>query len=191
MIPILFVPEHKKEPAERLVKYCFDLDGTVVKTLSWGHDRPGLCYPHAANSVFCWCLKQMDEPFFWLEADSIPLKPGWLSRLQAAFEQRGLPIMMTSDFQTPFDLCCGIGAYDPNAIRWLTTKLIGPDRGWDGYLTKERGDLISRTGLIQHSYGLYAPDGHATPWMFPEHKRIIRETSVIFHKDLKQGLIPC
>ena len=148
-------------------------------------------YPFVANAAFCYCAKRMDSPFLWLESDSVPIKPGWLSAIKAEFSKKEKPILHTSDFQTPFDLCCGVGCYDPKAIRGLCPNVIGPNRGFDGYLHFEKPELIARSHLIQHSYGCYMPDGNAAPWLFPEHQWLLRNTTMIFHKDSKQGLISC
>lgn len=188
MIAVIFKPEKQAAAVDRLVKYCALLDGTKVEVLSWGPDPADAKYPDVCNQAFQWTAQQVSRPFFWLEADSIPLRPGWLRALEVEYLKGGKPIMISSDQQTPFDLSCGIGIYDPFLIREdFPTDFAG---GWDGWLVEHAPHLPHRTELIQHSYGKYNTEGVATGWEFPRDSWLLRKSAQIFHKDQSQSLIP-
>ena len=184
--PIIVAAKSQAERVDRLCKYCYELDGTKLVVLP--KHEPNEPYPHCNNSAFHQAAVFMKgSPFLWMEADSIPLKPGWVKTLSEEYKHLGKPFMLSSDSNPPHDLVGGIGIYGPDSHFLIPQKIeFG---GWDAWMIKHLDGMISKTPLIQHSYGNYNSEGIATPWRFPRDNHIIREDAVLFHADKFQTLI--
>ena len=182
--PVIFAAPRQRPLVDRLVRHCKELDGTVVKVIA--APEPTLPYPDICNWAFIETCRQMaGKTFFWLEADSIPLRAGWLKEIEKEWEEAtafGKSILWTSDSNPPDDLCCGVGVYGPDTLTHLPESIS--QVGFDGWLMTNCYHLIHRTPIIQHSYGSYA-NGKVSLWRHPKP----RDTAVIFHKDQFQDLI--
>lgn len=184
---ILNIAPHEKRQAEKLVRYIKELDGTEVITMQFD-DPPGMRYPEVANWAFKQCAKAMiGKPFVWIEADSIPLKAGWLQAITEEYYRVGKPYLYVKTLNPPFDNFTGIGVQGPNAYEQAPDGFT--TGGFDEWIVTHYGDIVGRTDLIQHSYGFYDSKGDATLHEFPRDIGIIRPDAVLFHKDQKQGLI--
>lgn len=170
---------------DKLVQYCKQLDGTVIKIIQ--NDEKVTSYPERNNHALQQAFNAMgDEPFIWLEPDSIPLKKGWTVALEFEYKKLGKHIMLSSDSNPPHDIVGGIGVYGGLARKLIP---IGIKRdGWDGWTIKHIKPLVAFTPLIQHTYGKYEK-GICSEHLFPRDRRIIRSNAVIFHRDKRQGLI--
>ena len=90
-----------------LVQYCKQLDGTVIKIIQ--NDEKVTSYPERNNHALQQAFNAMgDEPFIWLEPDSIPLKAGWIAAIEAKYNKLGKHIKLTSDTNPPHDIVGGI-----------------------------------------------------------------------------------
>ena len=184
---VLNIAPHEKRQAEKLVRYIKELDGTEVITMQF-KDPPGMRYPEVANWAFKQCAKAMaGKPFMWIEADSIPLKAGWLQAITEEYYRVGKPYLYVKTLNPPFDNFTGIGVQGPNAYEQAPDGFT--TGGFDEWIVTRYGDIVGRTDLIQHSYGFYDSRGDATLHEFPRDIGIIRPDAVLFHKDQKQGLI--
>ena len=174
---------------DRLVDYVNRLDGTEVVVIKCREETTE--YPDRNNFALKQAADYMaGEPFFWMEPDSIPLKQGWLKAAEEEYIRGGKEFMLSSDQNPPHDMIGGIGIYG-SSTRWLIPKHIDgrlKGHGWDGWLINSIPHTIHRTPLIQHSYGDYTY-GHAEPHRFPRDSAMIRDTSLIFHRDKFQDLI--
>jgi hypothetical protein len=172
------------QEVNKLVDYCHKLDGTNVFVID--NDEKISSYPERNNHALQQAFAVMESrPFIWMEPDSIPLKKGWASALEKEYYSLGKDIMISSDTHPPHDLVGGIGVYGGLA-RKLIPAGISND-GWDGWMIKNIKPLLSFTPLIQHSYADYSKG--CEPHIFPRDKKMIRDDSVIFHRDKFQGLI--
>jgi len=184
---VLNIAPHEKRQAEKLIRYIKELDGTEVITMKFD-DPPGMRYPEVANWAFRQCAKAMrGKPFIWIEADSIPLKAGWVKVLTEEYEEVGKPYLYVKTLSPPFDNYTGIGVQGPDAYDQAPEGFT--TGGFDEWIVRNYGNLIGRTDLIQHSYGFYDSKGDATLHEFPRDLSLIRSDAVLFHKDQKQGLI--
>ena len=131
------------------------------------------------------------EPFFWLEPDSIPLKAGWLKAIESEYMYCCKQFMLSSDKNPPFDIIGGIGVYGPRTHEIIPKHIDGDmdGYGWDMWMLCKIPNMIHWSPLIQHSYGVYDKWGKATPHQFPRNNNIIRDKSVIFHRDKYQDII--
>lgn len=57
---------------------------------------PETQWPYGANWAFqstAWQMMNFGRPWFWMESDCVPLKPGWLKRWQEEYDRCGKPMM--------------------------------------------------------------------------------------------------
>lgn len=200
MLPaVVTCPPHLRVAVERLALYCRRLDGTEldIVPIHPEEDRPiiqkwdgtpFLAPCLAAASLHKAAVRHQGHPFCWLEHDSIPLQRGWLKRIQKEYRRLGKEYMLSADSHPPHDLIGGIGVYGPDT-HWLVPTQF-KEWGWDLWVLRNLGSMLSRTELIQHSYGHYAADGTVTPHRFPKDQALLRADAVIFHRDPRQDLIP-
>lgn len=183
---VIVQAEAQKDRVQKLVDYCYKLDGTSITILE-GDTRTRATYPHCNNAAFHQAAEHFKgRPFIWLEPDSIPLKPNWRRELCDEYKRSGKEFMLSSDSHPPLDIIGGIGVYGSNS-HYLIPKNISKG-GWDGWMLEHLKSVIHFSPLIQHTYGRY--DGsRAWPWRFPKNKSIIREDAVLFHRDRFQELI--
>lgn len=171
-----------------LVRHIKQLDGTEVIVLDVFEETE--LYPDRNNYALRQAAKAIPgEPFFWLEPDCVPLCAGWLNKLESEYVRAGKEFMLSSDQNPPHDMIGGIGVYGPST-RWLVPKDV-PEYGWgwDTWMDNHIPHLIHKTPLIQHSYGIYDEFGVAEPHRFPRDREMIRENSLVFHRDKHQDLI--
>lgn len=69
-------------------------------------------------------------PFFWCETDCIPLKSGWLDRLEAEYVRAGKPFM-GSIVDAPFRHLTGTAIYPPNIQDLSSRILLAHEIAWD------------------------------------------------------------
>jgi hypothetical protein len=195
MLPVVIaqVP-HQKLRVERLVQYCKDLDGTKVRVVPVDDSLfvPQYNTNHFANRQsfsFHTAAKAMrGSPFIWLEADSIPLKPGWVDALSKEYAKLKSPFLLPPTPESPYDVAAGIGVY-PAESHWLIPQQF-QNFAWDLWQTRHLAPAIKTTRLLQHSYGAYDNAGNAQEHRFPRDKDIIRPDAVLFHRDRYQDLLP-
>lgn len=190
---IIYRPPTQRSAVDNLVSWCRELDGTVAAPFA----RPeptGLTYPGLPNWSFKQVAKHMKgKDFFWLEADSVPLRKGWLAAITAEWQNAkryGCHMMWTSDYNAPHDRIGGIGVFS-GEIDDIIPDGITHD-GFDGWVVSNCMGLVHRTPLIQHHYAWYKTNGDIERHHdFPPDLGVIRPDAVIFHKDAKQQLIQC
>ena len=193
---ILAQPERQKAEVERLVRHIRELDGTEVRVIpiskaiddEYMRQHPNAPFPCIQANGLRYCAKIMrGKPFFWLEPDAVPLKPGWLKALTKEYNTLRKPFLISSDSHPPNDLVGGIGFYAPET-HWLIPDYF-PSNGWDLWMLKHLGPMIGRTRLIQHSYGAYDYRAFCRPRIFPAEHGMIRPETLVFHRDKFHGLI--
>jgi hypothetical protein len=194
MIPVVIVQvPQQREKVRRLVDYCFDLDDTEVIVLkaddkianipnvAGGGNGAQLCFELAAREF-------QHTPFFWLEADSIPLGPGWQEPIEKEWKDSGKKFLLPKLIDVhPYDGASAIGIYPAGTIDIIPHNMFWP-RLWDLWLYQEIPNEIHFTQLIQHSYAPINLYPHRY-WQFPADKHIIRPGTLIFHRDPYQTLL--
>lgn len=184
---ILNIAKHEQRQADKLIRYIKKLDGTEVRTFQFD-DPPGMRYPEVANWAFRKIAKEMQgQAFIWVEADSVPLKAGWAKALSDEYEKQGKEYLYAKTFNEPWDRYSGIGIQGPNAYEHAPENFT--TGGFDEWIARQYPDLIGRTDLIRHSYGIYDEKGDATLHQFPRDMHIIGNEAVLFHKDQRLDLI--
>ena len=188
-------PSHQAKQARALAEHCLDLDGSVVHLIEQTQEDDEKAIVRYPKNRFH-CLQshslrraalEIGTDFIWLETDSIPLKPLWVRTLQVAYQQSGKKFMLSSDSQ-PHDLIGGVGCYC-RETSWLV-PIDFEKSSWDLWLIEAVPHLVCRSGLIQHSYGIYGSDGFVKQeHRFPRDRYMIRPGAVIFHRDKHQDLL--
>lgn len=187
MKAVIVRADRQKDIVQNLVDYIERLDGTKVVIIDAIEETDR--YPDRNNFAFHQAVSEMaGEAFFWLEPDSIPIKKNWLQLIEKEYASSFKQFMLSSDQNPPHDLIGGIGVYGPRT-KEIIPKYIDGGHGWDGWMIRNVSHLIHRSPLIQHSYGFYDQSGNAIAHRFPRDFAMIRESSVIFHRDKYQDLI--
>lgn len=201
--PVIVSVKSQEASVKELVAHCYALDGTEVKVVPLTPEDDTKFVPaypkndkacRAAFSLHCAAVAMKGQPFIWLEHDSVPLKAGWVKTLSDEYERLGKPFMLSSDSNPPFDLVGGIGVYSGDTSWMVPTQIkeregiIHIAHGWDAWMVTHMPELISRTPLIQHSYGVYEK-GIASKHQFPRDAKMLRKDAVIFHRDSDHTLL--
>lgn len=187
MKAVIVRAQRQSEVVNNLVNYIEELDGTNVVVIDAAEETDR--YPDRNNFAFHQAVVEMaGETFFWLEPDSIPIKKNWLQTIEKEYLESWKQFMLSSDKNPPHDLIGGIGVYGPRT-KEIISKHIDGGHGWDGWMIRNVPHLIHRTPFIQHSYGFYDQSGYAIAHRFPRDIDMIRESSLIFHRDKYQDLI--
>jgi hypothetical protein len=189
MKAVIFKPPQGNPKIDRLVDYVYRLSKVTVEVISWSKEPEWLTHLGKQNESFRHVASVIKEDFIWLEPDSIPLTEDWFEELKERWNEKdeGIAGLLSTDFQSPHDMCGGIGVFSPNVKSLVPQGLM--THGFDGWLTQFQIERIERTGIIQHSYGMYNNHGVERYHIFPEDNWMLRETSVIFHSDKEQSLI--
>lgn len=186
---VIFKPPQGNPKIDRLVDYVYRLSKVTVDIITWNNEPEWLTHLGKQNESFRYTAEKLKEDFIWLEPDSIPLTEDWVEQLKERWNEReqGVLGLLSTDFQTPHDLCGGIGVFSHRVYGLVPKGLM--THGFDGWLTQFQSDRIERTGYIQHSYGMYNNHHVERYHSFPQDSWMLRETSVIFHSDKNQDLI--
>lgn len=185
---VLRLAELQRPQCERLIQYCYDLDGTRLEVIEGPGPADNLEGSHRNDAAFHEAAgKFSGKPFLWLEPDSIPTRAGWLRDISAEYRSVGkhflLPDMSGAQKS---DIAAGIGVY-PAETAWLVPASF-EEHAWDRWLADNMEPLIGRTRLIQHSYGVYV-GLKAIPHRFPRDNKILWPETALFHRDVNQDLI--
>lgn len=123
--------------------------------------KPVTGWPQGANALFYRAAQHVHQwvkqPWLWLEADAIPLKPNWLDAIQDAYWKAGKPFFgHIYDCEHPPTIgkyMSAIAVYPPNALVQMSLSDVSStafDVMNSGVMTL-RG---SHTPLIQHFWGM-------------------------------------
>ena len=112
---VLSCAPHERQAVERLVRFCHELDGTSIFLFTLPEPE-GMVYPEVANHCFHEVASQYQgKPFIWIEADCVPLKPGWAQALTDEYYRQGKEYLYPLQFNPPHDVFAGIVVQGPNA----------------------------------------------------------------------------
>lgn len=185
----LFRAESQAVKADRLIEFCRRQDGTELEVFS--ATQPDMDSITAGTWAFLFVAMRMrKEPFLWMEPDASPLHYGWLSCISAQYPGG----IMSPHLTNKHDHASGICAYPEGMVDALPPMEFfqGPYHGhaWDLWVEENLQHIITRTKLIQHSYGVYDDDGFVVDrHRFPRDSGIIQDDAVIFHADKHQDLL--
>lgn len=123
-------------------------------------------------------------PYLWLEADSIPLRPGWLDELEFEYSKCGKPFMGCI-YDNPYEHLTGVAVYPPNIEKFNPAIVNAGTECFDLVEAKRTIPHSHHTELYHHEWG--DPDA----WTFPNIKSLdrIKPEAVLFHRNKDGTLI--
>ena len=188
----IFQCEKNKDKVARLVKRIKEL-GSDVEVFEDEPAQSRYSYPAITTYAFIHVATALrSERFLWLESDSIPITDDWLSRIERYDDVFGVEhILAPARSKNPHDVASGICVYPKGIVELLPP--IGffevQPYAFDLWLERNLSERIVRTPHIQHSYGIYDYNGHASPHRFPRDNHILKKETVLFHADKHQDLL--
>lgn len=185
---VLRIAERQRAQCDRLIQYCYDLDGTRLDVIEGPGPGDNLPYPQRNDAAFHEAAaKFAGKAFLWLEPDSVPTRTGWLRDISAEYRRQKCRFLLPDMSQAQkMDHAAGIGVYPPETS-WLVPKQF-EHGAWDRWLVDHMVPLIGRTRLIQHSYGIYLGD-KLVDHRFPRDLKQLWPETLLFHRDIQQDLI--
>lgn len=170
-----------------------------ANTSQYEYPRPPIeAWPEACNWAFQYTAKhiasRIRRPWFWMEADMVPLKPGWLKMLQEDFLNCGKP--MYGPIVRPPGHINGTAIYPADFAEISPRAMNCTNLSWDTEMTPDTLDIrYDGSSLIQHAWGMVegrldettGPAAHFAAVELVE--RWIRPEAVIFHRCKDGSLI--
>lgn len=154
-------------------------------------------WPNAPNWVFQHTARYMQRqqsPWFWMEPDCLPLKPGWLTLWNERYFAAGKPIM---GFIIPnMGHANGTAIYPANFPSICRRAMTCTDVAWDGLMKAETIHLTENApDLMCHVWGIKG--GRAMicggePAIFDSQEdvdRWVNLNAVLFHRSKNTTLI--
>jgi len=131
------------------------------------NDKSTVGWIEGSNSLFLtaalFCEENKIGPWIWIESDCVPIKSGWLDRIQFVYGQCGKPIMgqvyrydnpPPPDGIPPFSLVSGVSVYPSDAwSKMVKAMRFAPNLAFDVATAAVTVPLAAHTNLIQHYYG--------------------------------------
>lgn len=132
-----------------------------VESIRTPYSLPNESWPIGPNWMFETALRYVYEhynnPFYWLEPDCVPLKPGWLERLESEYYKSGKPFMgaivhSSGQANLPGDHLTGCAIYPNNAHEYLE-HIYGSPKAFDMESAETVVPLTHNTRLHHHFWG--------------------------------------
>jgi len=146
------------------------------------HDS-GRGWPYEPNQMFKlaaqWVAKNQAGPFFWCEADCIPVKSGWLSTLEAEYKAKRVSFMGTI-YPHPIKHLNGCMVY-PQVVGLKNPAMtMATTKAWDLMAPGQTLKYGFNTPLIQR---MLADPQTNTAMTFPDRAslNVINPKAVVFH----------
>lgn len=160
-------------------------------------------WPAACNwawqSVARWMFESpLKQPWLWLEADAVPLKPGWVLTLEKAHTEGGKSF--GGHVVKDMNHMNGVGIYPWDVMRRNEMAMLTRAAAWDVVLKPNvEHDCVRLNHLIQHAWNVHPVDrnmiwnGDGTPLSFREQADVDRYmdfNAVLLHRVKDGSLIP-
>lgn len=156
-------------------------------------------WPRGANSLWQTAAAHVNEPWFFLEPDAVPLKPDWLDTIANAYKTCGKPFMgcivENKNPSFPPRYLAGNAVYPANARDIINPFLWNDGPAFDIAPANDVVPLSAHTNLIQNVWG-----EHKLPPTFEAVKTPsspvnaftldqLHHESVLFHRNKDGSLI--
>jgi hypothetical protein len=175
-----------------MLEYCRELDGTEIRVIPLPEWIDRIPHPVGVEHAIRWIGSKMEDPWLYLEADSPPLKEGWLSTITKEHYESGKLFTLPSlDGLSKHDVASAIGVWPPHLEQYLPVDLPGAWPYFDFHIYRNHPEKIHFTRTIQHSYCLYSGETNrcSRRHEFPKDKAMLYPEAVIFHADPSQSII--
>lgn len=177
----------QKEKVAKLVDWCRRVDGTEVEVVELPKEIDDVPHPYGTELAVRYAGQLFDHPWIYLEADSIPIKPGWRAAISEEYSRAGKPWMLPDlSFADEGDVASAIGVFPPNAHRYFSDNLGPP---FFDLVIYNQPELVHFTRLVQHRYGFYESGRLLRRPEFPRDRQWLRPEAMIFHADPTQSII--
>jgi hypothetical protein len=181
-----------------------DQAAKVFRTVSFAAAEKSVpTWPQGANELFkaaaAWSRK-VRQPFLWLEADAIPLRPGWLKAIHFAYNGCGQLFMgrvyRSRKADLPERVLSGIAVYPPETEH-LFKSVWRDDVPWDVATASVGVRYAADTDLIQWFWGKL---NRAPTFVLNKGTQIseytytldqLQPNAVLFHRNKDGTLLDC
>lgn len=190
LLPAVILEASKQSyKVKRLVDYCRDLDGTEVQAIKLPGEIDATPHPIGVERAVRYAGEIFDEPWIYMEADSIPIKKGWREKISEEYYASGKLFMLPSlEGCSPFDIASAIGVFPGKVHRYLPGIPSSPP-WFDFYIYQNLNAYLHLTKQILHRYGHYKGENVFRRYEFPRDKAHLTPEAVIFHADPTQSII--
>lgn len=160
-------------------------------------------WPAACNwawqSVARWMFgSPLKQPWLWLEADAVPLKPGWVLTLEAEHLKGGKSF--GGHVVKDMGHMNGVGIYPWDVMRRNEMAMLARAAAWDVVLKPStQSDCVPLNHLIQHAWNVHPTDrtmvwnGEGQPVSFKSQADVelyLDFNAVLIHRVKDGSLIP-
>ncbi len=121
LLPAIVLEASKQSyKVKRLVDYCRELDGTEIRVIKLPPEIDSVPHPIGTEMAIRYAGAMLDEPWLYMEADSIPLKPGFLRSLTEEYYREEKLFMLPSLEGCPkHDIASAIGVWPAHLHKHL------------------------------------------------------------------------
>lgn len=154
---------------------------------------------HAWQNIARFIAYQHNKPWFFIEADAIPVKSGWLDRIYQHYLQCGKPFLgHIVHGVLPGGHMNGVGVYPPVVAEYTTQAFMVETSAWDVVMSTEaRHQMAHAEWLFQHFWAVNpatndAWNGSGPPPSFKSQQDLVRWCNLdgaIFHRCKDGSLI--
>lgn len=149
------------------------------------YDEDERQWPYAPNHLFRRVAFHIQEnvkaPWLFMEADSCPLKKGWLDEIDLEYKSCGKPFMGDGvSIKKTLTHMSGVAVYPADTINLAPNINAAESTAWDLYAAPQIMPKAYFTKKIQHTFWL--EEGRMPTFPDQESVSIIRPESVIFHR---------
>lgn len=158
---------------------------------------PETKWPNGANWAFqstAWRMIELGRPWFWCEADCIPLRPGWLKIWQAEYDHCDKPIMGSIIKERGW--MNGTAIYPHNFCDISPKAMKATDLAWDFVCWPDISKITHNANhLMEHCWGILdgKPSAHSgVVASFPTQKEVddwVPSRAILWHRSKDGSLI--
>lgn len=160
-------------------------------------EPPNKAYPNASNWAFQHTARYMmagGRSWYWMEADAIPVRPGWLTALNQRYNVCQMPMM--GSIVRGMGHCNGTAIYPANFPQLSDVAMTATDIAWDGqmmgqtiHLTHDASDIMCHVWGIERGWPT-AFGGRPIHFNNVEQvRRWVCPKAVVFHRNKDGSLI--
>lgn len=158
---------------------------------------PNTSWPQGPNWAFQHTARHMkptQRPWFWMEADCVPIQPNWLEVLSQEYRRCRKPIMGV--IVPGMGHCNGTAVYPSNFCDLSRKAMQCTDTAWDGIMKEETIHLTyDASNVMCHVWGIRG--GQARPFggepavfkSWRDVERWVNLSAVVFHRAKNTSLI--
>lgn len=160
-------------------------------------DGEGQGYPGAASHLFLRTLEYCETTYpgssvLWLEADTVPMRPGWAQEIEAEYADCGKPFLGYLEAEKTMPHMAGVAVYPPD---WRTRSpllagvLAAPDTKQWGHGKGQAFDIYAASEIVPQMARAKTIQQIWRPQPFNAMPTSILPTTALFHQCKDASLI--